>query len=118
MIFAHILATLAIWLLPVFCLVNLVRNYLNNPLRKVPAAHPLAHFTSLWIHYVRWCGVENSTLKAAHEQLGPIICLSPEEVSVNCVKGGIRDIYAGGFEKGDATYNWYEFFSNYRGCAR
>jgi cytochrome P450 len=37
---------------------------------------------------------------------------------VNCVKGGIRDIYAGGFEKassGNDGYNWYAFFTNYGG---
>ncbi|EDU44992.1 conserved hypothetical protein [Pyrenophora tritici-repentis Pt-1C-BFP] len=78
---------------------SLVVEYLRNPLRKVPAAHPLAHFTSLWIHAVRWRGVENTTLKAAHDRLGPIVCLGPREISVNGVKGGIRDVYAGGFEK-------------------
>ena len=93
-------------------------NYLRNPLRKVPAAHPLAHFTSLWIASIRWRSIENATLKAAHDRLGPIVCLGPSEVSVNCVKGGIRDVYAGGFEKGSngpGGYNWYAFFSNYGG---
>ncbi|KAF1969589.1 cytochrome P450 monooxygenase-like protein [Bimuria novae-zelandiae CBS 107.79] len=92
-----------------------VYRYWTNPLCKIPAAHPLAHFTSLWIYYVRWRAVENTTLKRAHAQLGPIVCLGPNEVSVNCVKGGIRDVYAGGFEKSNAsgTFNWYAFFSNY-----
>ncbi|EFQ95282.1 hypothetical protein PTT_06732 [Pyrenophora teres f. teres 0-1] len=96
---------------------RLVVEYIRNPLRKVPAAHPLAHFTSLWIHAVRWRGVENTTLKAAHDRLGPIVCLGPREISVNCVKGGIRDVYAAGFEKVCARdgYNWYSFFSNYGG---
>lgn len=42
---------------------------------------------------------------------------------MNCVKGGIRDVYAGGFEKGRRSttkdgkgeYNWYSFFANYGG---
>ncbi|KAF1911220.1 cytochrome P450 [Ampelomyces quisqualis] len=70
------------------------------------------------MHSVRWRAVENATLRDAHARLGPIICLGPEEVSVNCVRGGIREVYAGGFEKASSArggYNWYAFFSNYRG---
>lgn len=102
---------------PIILLLQLSVTYLRNPLRKIPAAHPLAPFTALWIHYVRWCSAENTTLKAAHDRLGPVICLGPNEVSVNCVKGGVRDVYAGGFEKGETngTFNWYGFFANYDG---
>ncbi|KAI4698489.1 hypothetical protein J4E81_005712 [Alternaria sp. BMP 2799] len=104
-------------LFPLLLIVQVLASYVRNPLRKVPAAHPLAHITSLWMHSVRWRGVENATLKAAHDRLGPIVCLGPSEISVNCVKGGIRDVYAGGFEKSSAKdgYNWYAFFSNYGG---
>lgn len=104
-------------LLPSLLLSYVLYSYLRNPLRKIPAAHPLAHFASLWIHYVRWRAVENATLKSAHERLGPVVCLGPNEVSVNCVKGGIRDVYAGGFEKGggEGVFNWYSFFKNYGG---
>ena len=107
-------------LIPSLLLVQLLLSYLRNPLRKIPAAHPLAHFTSLWMHSVRWRRRENVTLKAAHDRLGPIVCLAPGEVSVNCVQGGIRDVYAGGFEKccgrvGQGGYNWYAFFANYDG---
>lgn len=108
-------AALVILLLLAFGLIRLLYEHVRNPLRKVPAAHPLAHFTSLWIHSVRWRGIENATLKKAHQQYGPIVCLSPQEISVNCVKGGIREVYAGGFEKGNSSYNWYGFFSNYGG---
>ncbi|RYN35405.1 hypothetical protein AA0119_g1099 [Alternaria tenuissima] len=104
-------------LVPVLLIVQVLISYVRNPLRKVPAAHPLARFTSMWMHSVRWRGIENATLKAAHDRLGPIVCLGPNEISVNCVKGGIRDVYAGSFEKSSAKdgYNWYGFFSNYGG---
>lgn len=104
-------------LFPLLLIVQVLASYVRNPLRKVPAAHPLAHITSLWMHSVRWRGIENATLKAAHDRLGPVVCLGPSEISVNCVKGGIRDVYAGGFEKSSAKdgYNWYTFFSNYGG---
>lgn len=102
-------------LLPLVVVVGLLYRYLSNPLRHVPAAHPLSHFTSLWISCIRWKSVENATLKDAHDKLGPIVCLGPKEISVNCVKGGIREVYAGGFEKGDGRYGWYGFFANYDG---
>jgi cytochrome P450 len=96
-------------------LLQAVVSYITNPVRKIPAAHPLAPFTSLWISSIRWRRIENATLKDAHDRLGPIVCLGPEEISVNCVKGGIRDVYAGGFEKHDTKsgYNWYSFFTNF-----
>jgi hypothetical protein len=108
------LAAIAVLLTAPF-IAQFVYRYWTNPLRAIPAAHPLAHVTSLWINYVRWQSIENATLKRAHERHGPVVCLGPNEVSVNCVKGGIRDIYAGGFEKANATetFNWYAFFTNY-----
>jgi hypothetical protein len=105
-------------LLPVLLLSHVVYKFVRNPLRKIPAAHPFAHFTSLWIDSVRWRSVENAMLKEAHDRLGPIVCLGPNEISVNCVQGGIREVYAGGFEKKSTAkggYNWYSFFANYGG---
>lgn len=101
-----------------FLLAHFLITYFRNPLRKIPAAHPLTPFTSLWIQSKRWRGIENATLKDAHDRLGPIVCLGPEEISVNCVQGGIREVYAGGFEKESSKhgrYNWYGFFTNYGG---
>lgn len=114
--FAPSLLTLGI-LVPILLAIRELVRYVQNPLRKIPAAHPLAPLTSLWIASVRWRGIENATLKAAHERLGPIVCLGPNDISVNCVKGGIRDVYGAGFEKVNAKdgYNWYSFFSNYGG---
>jgi hypothetical protein len=107
--------SILVLLAPLLLLARVVVSYISNPVRKIPAAHPLAPFTSLWISSIRWRRIENATLKEAHDRLGPIICLGPKEISVNCVKGGIRDVYAGGFEKRDAKsgYNWYGFFTNF-----
>lgn len=102
-------------LLSLVLISHILYSYIRNPLRRIPAAHPLAPWTSLWISYIRYRSIENATLKDAHEKLGPIVCLGPNEVSVNCVKGGIRDIYAGGFEKGDGAFNWYGLFVNFGG---
>ncbi|GFG24483.1 hypothetical protein IFM61606_04394 [Aspergillus udagawae] len=45
----------------------------------------------------------NRTIQAAHERLGPIVRLGPSEISINCVEGGIKTVYTGGFEK----HEWY-----------
>ncbi|KAF9700567.1 hypothetical protein EKO04_001348 [Ascochyta lentis] len=102
-------------LAPLALLLQLLASYWRNPVRRIPAAHPLAPFTSLWMSAVRWRRIENATLRDAHGRLGPVVCLGPREVSVNCVQGGVRDVYAGGFEKRDARsgYNWYGFFTNF-----
>jgi hypothetical protein len=111
--------TLILLLPPLFLVLHALTTLLRNPLRRFPAAHPLAPYTSLWIAYARWRGRENATLRAAHAACGPVVCVGPREVSVNCVKGGVRDVYAGGMEKGvngtKEGYNWYGFFANFGG---
>ncbi|KAF2116259.1 cytochrome P450 monooxygenase-like protein [Lophiotrema nucula] len=104
-----------VFALPALLAAHILYSYFTNPLRRVPAAHPLSHFTNFWIHWVRWQAIENATLKEAHARLGPIVCLGPDEISVNCVKGGLRDVYTGGFEKSNGNYNWYDYFTNYNG---
>lgn len=111
---------IAILLPPFAFLLSTLLRILRNPLRRLPAAHPLAPYTSLWIAHARWRGRENATLRDAHARAGPIVCLGPSEVSVNCVRGGVRDVYAGGMEKGvqgqgAEGYNWYGFFANFGG---
>lgn len=104
-------------------LLFLLTRYARNPLRAIPPAHPLCHFTPLWILAHRWRATETAALRAAHDRLGPVVCLGPREVSVNCVRGGLRVVYGagGGFAKaergdvGDEGANWYAFFANYRG---
>ena len=81
-----------------------------SPLSKVPNAHWSTPFSPLWILYHRLIQNDTPTVHEAHNSLGPIIRLAPNELSVNCVEGGIRTIYGGGYDKGD----WYSnVFSNY-----
>ncbi|EME83790.1 uncharacterized protein MYCFIDRAFT_202777 [Pseudocercospora fijiensis CIRAD86] len=81
-----------------------------SPLAKIPNAHWSASISPLWILYHRHQQQDTFVVHACHSRLGPIMRLAPNELSVNCVDGGIRTIYAGGFEKGD----WYSnVFSNY-----
>lgn len=87
----------------------LLHPILISPLRKIPPAHWSAPISPLWILYTRRRRNENTTIHALHQQLGPLVRLGPDEVSVNCVDGGIRTVYGGGYEKGA----WYAVFNNY-----
>jgi hypothetical protein len=81
-----------------------------STLAKVPNAHWTASFSSAWILYHRLVQNDTPTVHTAHQKLGSVIRLAPNELSVNCVDGGIRSIYGSGYEKGD----WYSnVFSNY-----
>jgi cytochrome P450 len=70
-----------------------------SPLSKVPKAHFSVPFTSIWIRWKRPSGTNGiQTLLAAHKKHGPIVRLSPHELSVASLDG-LRQIYTGGFEK-------------------
>ncbi|KAL4778953.1 cytochrome P450 [Aspergillus varians] len=74
-----------------------------SPLSKIPNAHWTAPIAPAWITWRRFRGQNNRTIHAAHERLGPIVRLAPSEISINCVEGGIKSVYTGGFDKHD----WY-----------
>ncbi|KAL2821350.1 cytochrome P450 [Aspergillus cavernicola] len=76
---------------------------LLSPLSKIPNAHWTASISPTWILWKRFSSQNNRTIHAAHERLGPIVRLGPSEISINCVEGGIKPVYTGGFEKHD----WY-----------
>jgi hypothetical protein len=74
-----------------------------SPLSKIPNAHPTAPFSEAWILWTRHNMRNNRATLVAHQKHGPIVRMAPNELSINCVDGGIRTVYAGGFEKHD----WY-----------
>lgn len=71
-----------------------------SPLHRIPLAHPLA-FTPLWIKYHRRGGSQAiSVITWAHAKHGPIIRLSPSEISVASYEGAHKIyIERGGFAK-------------------
>lgn len=95
------------------CLVTyrfIIQPVFLTPSSKIPAAHWTAPFSSIWILYHRVKQQNTTVVHAAHEKYGTIIRIAPNEISVNCIDGGLRPIYAGGFDKGD----WYaRVFTNY-----
>lgn len=74
-----------------------------SPLAKIPNVHWSAPISPAWMLWRRFRMQNNRTIQAAHEQLGPIVRLGPTEISINCVDGGIKSVYTGGFEK----HEWY-----------
>jgi len=81
-----------------------------SPLSKIPPGHPTASFLPLWIWWKRRIGLESRTIGAAHQRLGPVVRLAPNEVSVASLDG-LRKIYVGGFNRTE----WFLQFSNFDG---
>lgn len=63
-----------------------------SPLSRIPPAHPTARISPAWILWTRYVGRENVTVYEAHKRLGPLLRLGPNEISVNCVEGGIKTV--------------------------
>ncbi|KAE9372550.1 putative cytochrome P450 monooxygenase [Stipitochalara longipes BDJ] len=81
-----------------------------SPFSKVPKAHSSVPYTSLWIRWKRPEGTNAiQTLLEAHRKHGPIVRLSPDELSVASLDG-LRQIYTGGFEK---AQEYEDEFMNY-----
>ena len=74
-----------------------------SPLSSIPAAHPTAPFSPLWILYHRYFNRANAATHAAHLTHGPVVRLGPHELSINCVDGGLKTVYAGNWPK----HAWY-----------
>ncbi|KAJ5934264.1 hypothetical protein N7466_003811 [Penicillium verhagenii] len=74
-----------------------------SPLAKIPNAHWSVPISPVWMLWKRYRMQNNRTIQSAHERLGPIVRLGPSELSVNCVDGGIKSVYTGGYEK----HEWY-----------
>lgn len=95
-------------------LVLILSKYLIYPIwfsphAKIPTAHPLAAVSRLWLNHQRSKGRTIKSVYAAHKKQGPIVRLTPNEVSVASLEG-LRKIYLGGFEKDP----WYlEEFTNF-----
>ena len=89
----------AVSLLVAFIYKYIVYPGFISPFSKVPKANFTVPFTSLWIKWKRPEGTNaTQTLLAAHRKHGPIVRLSPDELSVASLDG-LRQIYTGGFEK-------------------
>lgn len=95
------IAAIALFLLLIYK--GIIFPVFLSPLSKIPNAHWSAPVSPAWILWKRFKGLNNRTIHAAHERLGVVVRLAPSEISINCVDGGIKSVYTGGFEK----HEWY-----------
>jgi hypothetical protein len=101
--------TQALLLPPLFLVLYLGYQYFGRlqALNAIPNAHFTAPFSPIWLISIRYRKRENRTVWSSHKQLGPVIRLAPDEISV-CTLQGIKTIY-GVWDKNA----WYEAFINY-----
>lgn len=108
---------LTLLLLPILLL--LLYTYVLHPLFLSPLSRiPRAHFTSplstLYLTSLHRTRTLSPTLRSLHARLGPIILLSPREISLN-TPTSLSKIYTssgGGFER---YSGFYQEFENYGG---
>ncbi|KAK3939384.1 cytochrome P450 [Diplogelasinospora grovesii] len=79
-----------------------------SPLSKIPAAHPLAKVTSLWMQYQRWRHRDFDVIRDAFARKGPYVRLGPNEMVVNSIEG-IQSAYGVGQHNFDKHWS-YEYF--------
>ena len=82
-----------------------------SPVAKVPAAHPLATFSTIWIQWHRWRGSDFEALAAAFERKGPYVRIGPNEIVTNS-KEGFECIYGVG-KRNLNKYKTYDYFMNH-----
>ncbi|BCS09734.1 hypothetical protein ASPFODRAFT_43984 [Aspergillus luchuensis CBS 106.47] len=90
---------LPVLLIAILPIIYLIHEYFSDPLSRIPNAHPLSPYTTKWITHHRNRTTEVKAIYTAHRARGPIIRLSPTELSINSLEG-LRAIYTqGAFEK-------------------
>ncbi|GAB0139987.1 hypothetical protein EsHS_00000625 [Epichloe bromicola] len=82
-----------------------------SPLSRVPAAHPLASFSTIWIQWHRWRGSDFDAVAAAFDRKGPYVRIGPGEIATNS-KDGFECVYGVGKRNLD-KYKTYDYFMNH-----
>lgn len=79
-----------------------------SPLSRVPAAHPLANITPLWIQWQRWRGTEFDRITSAFAASGPYIRVGPNEIVLNTIDA-VQNAYGVGANNFD-RHPSYDYF--------
>lgn len=82
-----------------------------SPLSSVPAAHPLAKFTSAWIQWQRCRNREFDHIVAAFKAKGPYVRLGPNEIAINA-KEAVQGVYGVGIRNFDKHQSYEHFITH------
>ncbi|KUJ14862.1 cytochrome P450 [Mollisia scopiformis] len=63
----------------------------------------------MWLLWIRGTGREFTARLAAHRRLGPVIRIGPQEISINCIKDGVRTVYGGNWDKSSMYDGFTQF---------
>lgn len=74
------------------------REYLSD-LSRIPSAHPLAPWTSLWMSWIRWQGLEFEAARVGFEKHGPVIRVGPKDIFL----ASIDDVKANAYGVGSTN---------------
>lgn len=102
-------AALIFILVPVLIWHFIVYPLFWSPLASIPAAHPLCHITSLWIHWKRLRGQEYECVSEAFLSKGPYVRLGPREVAVNDIEA-VRN----GWGVGSSSFDKHHSYTYFR----
>ena len=106
-----LLLTISILVLGVLCVYRYaIYPRFLSPLARIPNAHFLAPYTSLWILWTRLQRRELKTIYAAHTKHGDLVRLAPNELSIGSYDDGVRIAYNTNWVKPDWIFN---LFANY-----
>jgi hypothetical protein len=104
-----LIAVLVIAINSCFSIIKWLTSNSTSTLSQITNAHLSTPYSRYWLIWLKRRGHEHRTRHKAHERLGPIIRLAPNEISVNCIENGVQIIYGGAFKKAA----WYLNFLNY-----
>lgn len=82
-----------------------------SPLASIPAAHPLANVTPLWILWQRFRGREFEIVTSALKKFGPYVRLGPAELAMNS-KSDMNDVYGVGRHNFDKHASYDAFITH------
>ena len=79
-----------------------IYEWYSSPLSAIPNAHFSVPFSQLWNLSNKWRARENRARLKAHQKLGPIVRIGPQELSIDSMDF-VQQIYGGNYDK-DAWY--------------
>ena len=71
------------------------REYLSD-LSRIPNVHPLAPWTSLWMSWMRWQGLEFEAARTGFEKHGPLIRVGPKDIFLASIDDVKNNVYGFG----------------------